>query len=85
MITVIHPDGRIDHLDERKPSLERLQELVGGYIELVPLVLHKLTGKHVVVNEDGIPLDLPFNKAASEKFGMPLVGTVVITELDDIE
>jgi hypothetical protein len=86
MITVIHPDGLIEKLDERKPSLERLQELVGGYIELVPAWRHPLTDKLVLVNEDGMTLNLPENRKATEmlNFHQMLLGPVVITEWDDM-
>jgi hypothetical protein len=86
MITVIHADGRVEELNERKPGLARLQELVGGYIERIPPALHPLTDKHVLVNEDGLMLRLPHNPKATETLGFHqmLVGTVVITELDDL-
>jgi hypothetical protein len=87
MITVYYPDGRIDYLNERKPTLERLQELVGGYIELISPRMHPLTGKHVVINEEGLLYDLPPNPTATKMLGYPqmLVGNVVVCEEDDIE
>lgn len=45
-------------------SLEELQEFVGGYIEIIPLVDDLI----MVVNEEGKLLGLPFNKAATEIF-----------------
>jgi hypothetical protein len=58
------PDGNF--------TLEQLQQVVGGLIEIVnlgPLV--------AVVNEDGIGLGLEFNPVASSLCGQPLVGTVL--------
>lgn len=84
MLMVIRPEGKIERLDESKPSLQRLQELVGGYLEVVQSP--QLPGKWVVLNEDGDPLDLPLNEAATIATGWPhmLRGTVVICNHDDI-
>lgn len=56
-----------------KPSLKEMQAMVGGYIEPIrPMVkarIHEDNGMvytgTMVVNEDGIRLDLPFNAKAS--------------------
>jgi len=55
-------------------TLTRLQESVGGYIELVRLA----DGCHMYVNEDGLMLNLPYNVAASVLAGRRIVGDVVL-------
>lgn len=61
--------------DGKKFSLQELQSLVGGNIELVPGTGRK--GKHTFCNEDGLRLNLPYNPSASMEFGINLVGDVV--------
>ena len=55
------PDGRIEEQPELL-TLKGLQDAVGGYIQLVACVL---PGRTLIVNEDGINLDLPYNPLAS--------------------
>ena len=49
-------------------TLEEMQKAVGGYVEIC-----LVKGGQLVVNEDGIPLGLPVNEAATnlyvEKYG----------------
>jgi hypothetical protein len=82
---VIHPDGKMEDV-ESKPSLERLQELVGGYIELLSPSLHALPDRHVLVNEDGLSLSLPPNPTATRMVHCQqmLVGPVVICKKSDL-
>lgn len=70
---VVQASGWQRNLDERKHTLEELQQLVHGYIEIVPV------GRKVVavVNEDGRSLNLDINERASALAGMELVGDVV--------
>jgi len=74
--------------DTTKPTLERLQELVGGYIEPITV---KLGGKllRAYVDEDGKLKGLPVNPQATELYyaAVPeargydfLVGNVVVLE-----
>lgn len=72
------------------PSLADMQELVGGYIELV----HFNDKQYMVVNEDGHHLELPYNKLANEllKWARPefaerntIVGNVFLIDKKDIE
>lgn len=64
----------LDDSDER-PTLKKLQEFVGGYIEIVSSVDMK---KQVVVDEEGLIKGKPYNEDASEEAGMNLVGDAVI-------
>ena len=51
-------DGTKEVIESATPlGLEKLQELVGGYIELVPLN----NGNYLFVNEEGYLKDLPRN------------------------
>jgi len=62
-----------------KPSLEEMQQIVGGYIE--PLrVEHEGHIRTMVVNEEGKLIRLPLNIRASEIAGREIVGNVFILE-----
>lgn len=62
-------------------SLEELQEIVGGYIEIVQLGNRKV----MVANEDGVYLELPLNRKASNIYQRNLiVGDVVICSSNQI-
>jgi hypothetical protein len=69
LAVVIHCQGGHEVLEEEtgKPfSLERLQELVGGYIETIPLDKDTI----LVVNEEGKLKGLPVNMSATEVLQM---------------
>lgn len=55
-------------------ELEELQEIVGGYIELVYLPYDGV----MVVNEEGLLLNLPYNPKASIYAKRPIVGDVLV-------
>lgn len=55
-------------------ELEELQEIVGGYIELVYLPNDEI----MVVNEEGLLYNLPYNPKASNYANRPIVGDVLI-------
>ena len=63
-----------------KWAFSDFQSLVGGYVEVVRLDRTKVA----LVNEDGLPLGLPPNRAASALLGIPVVGTVVIVPVTAI-
>ena len=74
-ILLVHTDGRTERIPAENPlKLERLQELVGGYIE----VLRVSEDLFAVINEEGRFLDLPINVRYPE-----LRGPVVFARLDD--
>ncbi|MSQ55780.1 MAG: DUF3846 domain-containing protein [Betaproteobacteria bacterium] len=72
ILTVIAPDGA-EH-EQTHTTFADLQKLVGGYVEVIKLP----AGKVAIINEDGLPLGLAHNAAASARLGYRLVGTVVI-------
>jgi hypothetical protein len=72
------------------PSLKEMQDLVGGYIELVYLNEKQF----MVVNEDGHSLGLPYNQAANNILAIQrpefsqrnvIVGNVFLIDRTDIE
>tara|TARA_R110000787_G_scaffold67346_3_gene150925 strand:+ start:309 stop:566 length:258 start_codon:yes stop_codon:yes gene_type:complete len=74
--------SKITELTEKEPTLERLQEMVGGYIQLLEL---PDTGKQMIVNEEGLLLGLSYNEKATEIYyeenrhkASPILGDVVI-------
>lgn len=78
---VIHPDGQeeiVRPAQGTKFTLEELQKLVGGYIELV--TLPRGNGRVTAyVNEDGLSKELPFNYRASQIYQRgTIVGPMVI-------
>ena len=54
-------DTSITTLTDERPSLEKAQELVGGFVELIELN----NGDQMLVNEDGIFSGLPINEEAT--------------------
>jgi len=73
MATVIKVDGTIEEL--KNPTLEDFQKAVGGYIE----ALNIGSGKYLVVNEEGLMMNLPLNKSATAIWrNGPIVGNAVI-------
>lgn len=64
---------------EEEPSLKELQELVKGYIEVVPISLGT-TPAQLIVNEEGMIKDMPYNLLASSIAGCNIYGPAVILE-----
>lgn len=85
---LIKSNHTIDEVDP--PSgcyrLEKLQEMVGGYIQILSLPASEITGEGLcaVVNEEGRILKLPQNDIASMIIGEPIVGDVLICKLKNI-
>lgn len=75
MDTIIKATGEtITFPHKRFYELEELQKIVGGYIELVYL----LNDEVMVVNEEGLLYNLPYNVKASNYANRPIVGDVLI-------
>lgn len=64
MAKLLKPDGTEQELtpgDNGKFTLEQMQKHVGGYVQLI-----KLNGnERLVVDEDGLPKNLPVNEEAT--------------------
>ncbi len=82
-------EGYIQSYPE-SPSLKDMQDLVGGYIQLVPLS----DSEYMVCNEEGLINNLPINDMANEilqvqnpYFAMynVIVGDVFIIKIKDFE
>ena len=60
--------------DGKRYTIEELQEMVGGFFQIV-----SLEEKHIVLaNEDGLSKRLPRNEFASYLYGKHLVGNVAV-------
>jgi len=72
-------------------TLEELQECVKGYIELVKFAgmssfTHKLpVYTAIVVNEEGLREQLPFNALASELHGGAVVGNALLVTQSELD
>lgn len=79
---VITTDNKTQFKDYTTPLLDSIGKEVGGYIEVVhPRYLP--SGFCMVVNEEGLLQNLPFNYIASvlygtQEYGQPIVGNAVI-------
>lgn len=86
-VILIKTDGTVTETEQDKsPSLEQLQEMVGGYIEVVPM-FNDHRGEECVVycDEEGKIKNKRYNQTATEWWndcntigGDALVGDVVI-------
>lgn len=79
MAMLIRADGTTDEiLPGKKLSLEQMQKLVGGYIQ----VCATADGRRMVVDEDGKVKGKPFNLLATQLYvygtQVPIVGDVVV-------
>ena len=65
---IIKPnEENVEVVERDKPfELEELQKLVGGLIEVVPQWTWGVGHKLMVVNEEGLLLDLPYNVKATD-------------------
>jgi hypothetical protein len=61
-------------------SLKKMQELVGGYIEIVVGNEDRI----LIVNEEGLLNGLPHNENASLVYGYPLVGNVIQCTIEEL-
>ena len=67
-------------MEDKKPTLEEAQKIVGGLVEMV----HSPTEPEwqILVNEEGLLLDLPYNQEATELCGTGIVGHAIILKGD---
>ncbi len=61
-------------------SLKKMQDLVQGYIEFVYLKDNKV----LILNEEGLLMNLPQNKQASNIYGHQVVGDAVICDITEL-
>jgi len=80
MAILIKTDGSVVE-DYDVSSLEKLQEAVGGYIEIVTVDREMC----LIVNEEGLTEEgLSYNAWASQMLGRPIVGDVVYMRRNEI-
>lgn len=65
---------------EKPPTLEEAQAIVGGLVEMVPLMNPE--NMQLLINEEGLMHDLPVNTQASMIAGQRLVGPAIVLEGD---
>ena len=71
-----------------KFTLEELQELVGGYIQLAPHMDNEhpmFKNKIIVVDEEGVIKNKPVNNMASALSKQRLVGDVLLCDQSEME
>ena len=61
-----------------EPSLEELQDIVGGYVEWMPPSYLPSHIRSAMVNEEGQLRGLLVNRVASELFGIIIQGDVIV-------
>jgi len=62
--------------EDRKPSLQEAQQLVGGLVQMVHSPTHR--DWQILVNEEGLLEGLPFNDEATKLCGTGVVGDAVV-------
>ena len=67
---------KVSIFEEKEPTLEEAQNLVGGYVERIALE----GGDVLLVNEEGRLTNLELNTEASKLVGIPIVGDVVVVK-----
>ena len=79
----LEKDSMIKIIDDYKPSLEKLQEMVGGNIEVLTLN----NGDTLVTNQDGRMMNLNYNNEATKIYqentsvkGIDIVGQAVVVK-----
>jgi len=77
--TEIRVDGQRKEVTDL--SLENLQKLVGGYIEII----NTNDGRLMVVDEEGLLKDKHVNQAATHLASRMIVGNVVVANVGEIE
>ena len=77
----ITPSFTTNVMSKELLTLKRLQEYVGGDIQIIALPDNML----MVVNENGLSEDLTHNTIASNIANNFIVGTVLICDMDSID
>lgn len=89
MAIIIKLNGEIEDVEPSNGkvfTLEELQQVVGGYVEIVPINAGEYAGMLMLVDEEGmLKEDAQVNIEASKIAGMQIVGQVIIIDRDQIE
>lgn len=78
-VMVIEPGNETEE-KEIDNTLEELQKIVGGYIEVIPLQNEIGSNLNIVCNEEGKLIGLPLNRALDSDI---LCGTFVVVKSDE--
>ena len=82
IIPIILEKGKImiTVFEDNQPTLQEAQKIVGGLVEMV----HSPSEPdwQILVNEEGLLDDLPFNKEATELCGTGIVGPAIVLKGD---
>ena len=79
-VRIMKTDSAMSLYEEGPPTLEWLQEQVGGYIEVVPVP----GNQQLIVNEEGLLRGLKFNSLATMIADRRIVGDAVLLSEDDV-
>jgi hypothetical protein len=66
----------VHYFQEKAPTLQEAQEIVGGLVEMVYSPEHPEW--QVLVNEEGLLEGLPFNHEATQICGTGIVGPAIV-------
>jgi len=85
MALLIKTDGGMEQVAV-KGDFEKLQKLVEGYVIFMPHKVSMSGEKYsgFACNEDGMPMNLPYNQNASAILNQRLLGNVVLVKNGDI-
>jgi len=72
----------VHYFQEKAPTLEEAQEIVGGLVEMVHAPQHPEW--QVLVHEEGLLLNLPFNHEATKICGTGIVGPAIVLKGDAV-
>ena len=89
MAIIIKTNGETENIEPSNGSvftLEELQRIVKGYVELVPITNGEHSGRVMVVDEEGkLKADAQLNDEASRIAGQRIVGQVIIIDKEQID
>ncbi len=81
-------DSSLDNLIfdpvSHEPSLEELQDIVGGYVEWMPRSYLPTHIRSAMMNEEGRLRGLLVNRIASELFGIIIQGDIIVEVSESI-
>ena len=75
------PTSRVQPRNGTDFTLQELQEFVGGYVDIVRLPQDQV----LVVNDEGLRLDLPFNFQASIAANNHIVGDALLCKASEVK
>lgn len=89
MAVIIKINGETENIEPANGkifTLKELQQVAGGYIQIVSVTAGEHSGKFMIVDEEGLLKPNPIlNIEASKIAGQRIVGQVIIIDRDQIE